>query len=74
MQALLERITIDRDVCSGKPTVRDTRVLVEDVLEALAAGISAQEILTSWYPLLDEQDIEACRIFAQSNKEIVIPV
>lgn len=74
MQALLERITIDPEVCSGKPTVRDTRVLVQDVLDALAAGIPIPEILTKWYPLLDEQDIEACRLFAQSHKDILIPI
>lgn len=69
MQALLDRITIDREICFGKPTVRDTRIPVRDVLDTIAAGISVREILSDWYPLLDERDIEACILYAQAHPD-----
>jgi uncharacterized protein (DUF433 family) len=69
MQALLERITVDKEICSGKPTVRDTRVLVKDVWDALAVGIPTKEILTSWYPSLEGEDVKACKLYAESNPD-----
>ncbi len=69
MQARLERITVDKEICFGKPTVRDTRVLVKDVLDALAAGIPVKEILTDWYPSLEEEDIKACQLYADANPD-----
>jgi len=57
------RITIHPDVCNGKPTIRNTRITAQTVLEFLSAGDSREEILYQ-YPLLEAQDIDACLAFA----------
>ena len=53
------RITIDPDICNGKPTLRGKRITVQTILEFLAAGDSEQEILEQ-YPSLEPADIKAC--------------
>lgn len=58
-----DRITIDPDVCNGKPAIRDTRVTVETVLGYLGAGDTPEEILQQ-YPQLESEDIAACLAFA----------
>lgn len=60
---LSERIQFDPAVCHGKPVVRGTRVLVANVIGAVAAGQSHAEILDD-YPALTEDDIRACLEFA----------
>jgi uncharacterized protein (DUF433 family) len=65
MDNLLERITIDPQVCNGKPVIRGLRITVKTVLEYLAAGESVENILKA-YPLLEEKDILACLQFATS--------
>jgi uncharacterized protein (DUF433 family) len=55
----LERITIDPNVCFGKPTVRGTRIWVGLVLGLLADGMTVAEILDE-HPSLTEDDIRAC--------------
>jgi uncharacterized protein (DUF433 family) len=60
---LSEKITFDPGVCHGKPVVRGTRVLVANVVGAVAAGESTEEILRD-YPSLTEADIRACLEFA----------
>jgi len=54
-----ERITINPEVCNGKPTVRGTRITAQTVLEFLGAGDSPEEILAQ-YPALELADIHAC--------------
>ena len=53
------RITVDPEVCNGKPTIRGKRITVQTVLEFLAAGDSTEEILAE-YPSLELDDIRAC--------------
>lgn len=60
---LLHRITINPDVCFGKPTIRNMRFPVEMILDLLSAGMKNEEILQD-YPDLDEKDIQACLLFA----------
>jgi len=57
------RITINPEVCSGKPTIRGTRITVQTILEFLSAGESHEEILHQ-YPSLKMEDIQACLTFA----------
>jgi len=57
------RITIDPDVCNGKPTIRGKRIAAQTVLEFLGAGETTEEILRQ-YPSLDLDDIRACLQFA----------
>jgi uncharacterized protein (DUF433 family) len=61
--ALLERITIDPNVCHGKPCIRGTRVMVSVIVDSLAAGLSEAEILGE-YPTLQAPDIKAALAYA----------
>lgn len=56
-------ITVDPDICNGKPIIAGTRVSVQTVMEFLAAGDSIEEILEE-YPSLSREDIYACLQFA----------
>ena len=60
---MIERITIDPNVCHGKPCVRGLRYPVEVVLQWLAAGMTPQEIIDD-YPDLELADIHAVLAFA----------
>jgi uncharacterized protein (DUF433 family) len=58
MNALLSRISIDPDVCFGKPCIRGTRIWVALVLDLLASGETQERILGE-YPQLTPEDILA---------------
>jgi len=60
---LLNRITIDPNICHGKPTIRNLRYPVENMLELMAGGMSHAEILED-YPDLEQEDLLACLEFA----------
>lgn len=57
------RITIDPNVCGGRPCIRGLRIRVTDVLSMLAAGASHEQILED-YPYLEAADITAALDFA----------
>ena len=57
------RITIDPEVCNGKPTIRGKRIAAQTILEFLGAGETTEEILKQ-YPSLESDDIRACLQFA----------
>ncbi|MBZ0097263.1 MAG: DUF433 domain-containing protein [Sulfuricella sp.] len=57
------RITIDPEICHGKPCIRGLRYPVENVLEWLASGMSIEEILAD-YEDLEREDILATLAFA----------
>jgi len=61
---LLKRITVNPAIFGGKPIIRGRRLAVEHVLGMLAAGDSA-EIILSGYPWLEPQDIQACLVYAR---------
>jgi uncharacterized protein (DUF433 family) len=61
--ALLERITIDPDICHGKPCIRGLRYPVEMILELLSSGMTNEEILAD-YDDLEPQDLLAAIAFA----------
>jgi len=56
MSPLLERISIDPNVCFGKPCIRGTRIWVSLILDFLANGMSMEELLAE-YPQLEMADI-----------------
>ena len=60
---LLERITIDPEVCHGKPCIRGRRYPVDMILTLLSAGMSSEEILSD-YDDLEPEDILAALAFA----------
>ena len=62
-EQLLSRITVNPEICHGKPIIRGLRYPVENVLELLASGMSHAEILED-YEDLEEEDLLACLVFA----------
>ena len=58
-EELLSRITINPNVCFGKPCIRGHRIWVSLILDFLASGTTTQEILEE-YPGLTHEDILAC--------------
>ena len=60
---LSDKISLDPAVCHGKPVVRGTRVLVANIVGAVATGQSTRDILQD-YPSINELDIRACLEFA----------
>jgi uncharacterized protein (DUF433 family) len=66
---LLERITINPDICHGKPCIRGLRYPVETILELLSAGMSNEEILAD-YDDLELEDILAVLAFATRLSQV----
>ena len=56
---LLSRITVDPEICHGKPCIRGLRYPVESILEYLAGGDSVEQVLAE-FPDLERDDILAC--------------
>lgn len=61
---LLERITVNPEIFSGKPIIRGRRLAVEHVLGLLAAGDTTEDLLKA-YPWLEREDVQACLIYAR---------
>ena len=60
---VLSRISIDPNICFGKPCVRGHRIWVSLILDMLAAGMTHAEVLEE-YPGIEEADILACLAYA----------
>ena len=58
MNPLLERISVDPNICFGKPCIRGTRIWVSLILDFLASGTTMEELLEE-YPQLTVEDIRA---------------
>ena len=71
---LLKRISIDPNVCFGKPCIRGTRIWVSLIVENLADDVPEAEILAA-YPQLKPDDIRAALAYAaEMTRERVIPI
>jgi uncharacterized protein (DUF433 family) len=62
-QSYSGRITVNPEICGGRPTIRGLRMRVQDVLNLLAAGATREEILED-YPYLEDDDITAALDYA----------
>jgi uncharacterized protein (DUF433 family) len=60
---LLNRITHNPSILTGKPIIRGMRISVEHILKMLARGITHDDIIDE-YPFLEEDDIKACLLYA----------
>jgi uncharacterized protein (DUF433 family) len=60
---LMDRITVNPDQCGGRPCVRGMRIRVIDVLDLLATGMSAEQVVEE-LPDLEVADVTACLRFA----------
>ena len=73
-EELLERISVNPDICFGKPCIKGHRIWVSLVLDLLAAGWSVQEILEN-YPGLEEADVLACIAYgAEMSRERYVDI
>ncbi|MDI6749293.1 MAG: DUF433 domain-containing protein [Pseudomonadota bacterium] len=74
MHPLLERISIDPNVCFGKPCIRGTRIWVSLLLDRLADGENEDELLAD-YPQLTREDIRAALAYgAEMSRERILPI
>ena len=69
MKNLLKRITIDTEICHGKPTIRGLRYPVEMILELLGSGMTHNEILDD-YEDLENDDILAVLQYASKLSQV----
>lgn len=67
--SLLQRITLDPDICHGKPCIRGLRYPVEFILELLSSGMSMEEILSD-YDDLESEDILAVLLYAARLSQV----
>lgn len=74
MVSPLDRISIDPQVCFGKPCIKGTRIWVSLILDFLANGESEDDILAA-YPQLSREDILAALAYAaEVAREQIVPV
>lgn len=74
MNPLLQRISVDPNICFGKPRIRGTRIWVSLILDFLAAGMTMAEILEE-YPHLTDQDILAAIAYgAEMSRERFVDI
>ena len=66
---LKNRITINTEICHGRPTIRNTRYTVDLILDLLSSGMSENEIIED-YPALEILDIKACLSFASQLSKV----
>jgi len=74
MNEPLDRISIDPNICFGKPCIKGTRIWVSLILDFLASGQTENEILAA-YPQLQPEDIRAALAYAaEITRERIVPV
>ena len=72
--SLLDRISVDPNVCFGKPCIRGTRIWVSLILDFLASGMTMKGIVEE-YPQLTEEDIRAAIAYgAEMSRERYVEV
>lgn len=67
--SLMSRITIDPEICHGKPAIRHLRYPVESMLEYIAAGDTFEDLLSE-FPDLEREDLRACVEFANLSLKL----
>lgn len=60
------RITIDPNICHGKPCITGTRIMVWQVLDLLENGLGFDEIINDYFPNIIKEDIQACIHYANT--------
>ncbi len=71
---LLSRITINPNVCFGKPCIRGHRIWVSLILDFLASGMSVEEVVDE-YPDLSREDVLACIAYgAEMSRERYVDI
>ena len=76
MNPLIQRITVNPNICFGKPCIRGTRIWVSLILDFLSNGMTIEEVVSE-YPQLTKEDIQAAIAYgAEMSREryVEIPV
>ena len=73
MNPQLERISIDPQVCGGKPCIKGTRIWVSLILDLLASGMPEPELLAEYPGLVHEDILAAIAYGAEAARERIIP-
>jgi len=72
--SLLNRITVDPNICFGKPCIKGTRIWVSLILDFLASGMTLEELIKE-YPQLTKDDIRAAIAYgAEMSRERYVTV
>ena len=74
MPNLLDRISIDPNVCGGKPCIKGTRIWVSLLLDLLAGGMPETEVLAEYPGLVHDDILAAIAYGAEAARDRVIPV
>lgn len=76
MNTLLERISIDPDICGGKACIKGTRLWVALILDFLADGMSETELLSEYPQLAHDDVIAAIAYGAEMSRErtVLVPL
>jgi len=75
MENLMSRITLNPEINHGKPGIRNTRYMVEAILEYLSGGDAIEDVLAE-FPDLERDDVRACIAYATASmkfKDIEVP-
>ena len=73
-EELLSRISVNPNICFGKPCIRGHRIWVSLILDFLASGMTIAEVLED-YPSLEEADIYACLAYgAEMSRERYVDI
>jgi uncharacterized protein (DUF433 family) len=62
---MAEYVVVDSAICSGKPTIRGTRIMVKNILGMVAGGYSVDQVILA-YPELSRQAVQAALEYAAS--------
>lgn len=74
MNPLLERISIDPNVCFGKPCIRGTRIWVSLILDFLASGMTTEALLEEYPHLVMEDILAAIAYGAEMSRERYVEI
>ena len=74
MNPLLHRISIDPDICGGKPCIKGTRLWVSQILDFLADGMTEAELLSDYPQLMYDDVMAAIAYGAEMSRERIVPV
>jgi uncharacterized protein (DUF433 family) len=74
MNPLLRRITIDPEICGGRPCIKGTRIWVSLLLDFLADGMTEAELLAEYPQLAHEDVLAAIGYGAEASRERIVPV
>jgi uncharacterized protein (DUF433 family) len=74
MNPLLQRISIDPEICGGKPCIKGTRLWVSLILDFLADGMTEAQLLAEYPQLVHEDVLAAITYGAEASRERFVPV